>query len=178
MIKKENIHTMILASMFFAIAFILPFFTGQIQQIGNMLCPMHIPVLLCGFICGSGWGLAVGFFVPLFRSIILGMPMLFPAAFCMAFELASYGFIAGFLYRRFPKTKGYIYVTLISSMIIGRLVWGIVMFICLGLNGENFGMSAFLAGAFLNAIPGIILQIILLPVLVMVINKKWEINQL
>ena len=163
-----------MAAMFLAITYVLPFFTGQIQQIGNMLCPMHIPVLLCGFICGGRWGLFVGFAAPLLRSIILGMPLLFPAAICMAFELATYGAMAGFLYKILPKKKISIYAALLCSMISGRILWGIVMYICMGISGGQFGFSAFLAGAVTNAIPGIILQIILVPILVMVLNKVKE----
>lgn len=169
--KKNNTHTLTLAAMFLALAYILPFFTGQIPQIGSMLCPMHIPVLLCGFICGWPWGLAVGFLAPLLRSITLGMPPLFPTAFCMAFELAAYGAVSGLLHKSLPKSKMNIYISLLTAMIAGRLVWGAVMFFCMGLNSESFGFSSFLAGAVTNAIPGIIVQIVLIPILVMILEK-------
>ena len=175
--KKNNTHTLTLAAMFLALAYILPFFTGQIPQIGSMLCPMHIPVLLCGFICGWPWGLAVGFLAPLLRSITLGMPPLFPTAFCMAFELAAYGLISGILYHVFPKKKGYIYCSLIVAMIIGRLMWGAVQFICMGFDTSKFGLSAFWAGAVTTALPGIILQIILIPIVVMLLEKTKLINK-
>ena len=162
---------MILSAAFLALAYIMPFLTGQIPEIGAMLCPLHIPVLLCGFICGWPWGLAVGFIAPLFRSLTLGMPPFFPKALCMAFELAAYGAIAGLMHRILPRRKPYIYVSLLTAMIIGRLVWGSAMFICLGLSGGSFTFAAFLAGAVTNAIPGIILQIVLIPVLVMVLDR-------
>ena len=145
--------------------------TGQIPDIGSRLCPLHIPVILCGFICGWPWGLAVGFIAPLFRSLTLGMPPFFPKALCMAFELAAYGAIAGLMHRILPRKKPYIYVSLLTAMIIGRLVWGTAMFLCLGLSGGSFTFTAFLAGAVTNAIPGIILQIVLIPVLVMVLDR-------
>jgi len=104
--KNNNIFKMVLASMFLAIAYVLPFFTGQIPQIGAMLCPMHLPVLLCGFLCGWPWGLTVGFIAPLLRSAVLGMPPFFPTAVCMAFELATYGAVTGLIYKCFPKKKG------------------------------------------------------------------------
>lgn len=169
--KKTKLVKTILSALFLALAFVLPFLTGQVPTIGNMLCPLHIPVLLCGFICGPSWGLAVGFIAPLLRSFILGMPPLFPTALCMAFELAAYGLVTGLLYKYLPKSKPYIYVALLSAMIIGRLVWGAVMFICLGASGGAFTLSAFVAGAFWDAIPGIIIQIVLVPVLVMVLNN-------
>lgn len=169
--KKNNFINLAFAAMFLALAFVMPFLTGQIQQIGNMLCPMHIPVILCGFICGGPWGLIVGFIAPFLRSLTLGMPPMYPVAFAMAFELGAYGLMSGILYRAFPKKKGYIYCSLIISMIIGRLVWGAVQFCCMGLDSSKFGFAAFWSGAVVNAVPGIILQIVLIPVVVMLLEK-------
>ncbi len=171
MLKKKQLLNIVLSAVFLALAYVLPFFTGQIQQIGNMLCPMHIPVLVCGFICGAPWGAVVGIIAPLLRSLTMGMPVLFPNAVSMAFELAVYGFMSGFLYNKLPGKKIYIYVTLIASMIAGRAVWGIVQFALIGFDVSKFGFAAFLAGAVTNAFPGIILQIVLIPLLVIVIEK-------
>lgn len=168
---RNDIKKLTLSAMFLALAFILPFFTGQIPQIGAMLCPMHIPVLLCGFFCGSPWGLLVGFVAPILRSFVLGVPPMFPKAFCMAFELATYGFVAGYLHNKLPKKKANVYVALLGAMLIGRLVWGVVMFACMGLDASAFGFSAFLTGAVLNALPGIALQIVLIPIIVITLEK-------
>lgn len=159
------------AGLFLAIALVLPFITGQIPEIGSMLCPMHIPALLCGFMCGWPWGLAVGFAAPLLRSVIFGMPAMFPSAVAMAFELAVYGGTAGLLYRLMPREKWSIYAVLILSMIAGRMVWGAVRVILAGLSGSSFTWALFFAGAFTNAIPGIILHLVLIPVLVMVMDR-------
>ena len=169
--KNNNIFKMVLAAMFLAIAYVLPFFTGQIPQIGAMLCPMHIPVILCGYLCGGLWGMSVGFVAPFLRSFILGMPPMYPVAFAMAFELAAYGFMSGILYRMFPKKKYSIYLSLVISMVFGRLVWGAVQFACMGLDASKFGFAAFWAGAVTNALPGIVLQIVLIPVIVMLLEK-------
>lgn len=167
-----KIHKLVLAAMFAALTYLLPFLTGQIPEIGAMLCPMHIPVLLCGFLCGPVWGGVVGLIAPLMRSLLTGgFPPMFPTAVCMAFELACYGAVCGLLYRYLPKKKWAIYVSLITAMIVGRLVWGTVMFLCVGMSGGSFGMTAFLAGAVTNAIPGIIAQIVLVPILVMIAEK-------
>lgn len=168
---RNEIKKLTLSAMFLALAFVMPFLTGQIPQIGAMLCPMHIPVLLCGFFCGAPWGLGVGFIAPLLRSITLGMPYMFPTAVCMAFELATYGFVAGFLHNKLPKKKVNVYVSLLCAMIIGRFVWGIVMFVCMGFDTSAFGLSAFMAGAVLNAVPGIVVQIVLIPLLVITLEK-------
>ena len=169
---NPKLKNLVLTAMFLAIGLVLPFLTGQIPEIGAMLCPMHIPVLLCGFICGWPWGLAVGFVAPLLRSLILGMPPLFPKAFCMAFELATYGAISGLMHKLLPRKKPYVYCSLIIAMIVGRLVWGAAMFVCMGLNGGSFTFAAFLAGAITNAIPGIVVQLVLIPVLVMFLDNS------
>ncbi len=167
---KRNVK-LITGAFFLALTYLMPFLTGQIPEFGAKLCPMHIPVLLCGFICGWPMGLAVGFIAPLLRSIVLGMPPLFPTALCMAFELAAYGSIAGLTHRLFPHKKPYILCSLILAMVAGRIVWGISMFICLGISGGSFGLQAFVAAALTNAIPGIIVQIVCVPILVIVLEK-------
>lgn len=169
--KTKSPINLALASMFLAMAFVLPFLTGQIPQIGAKLCPMHIPVILCGYFCGGPWGLAVGFIAPLLRSVTLGAPSLFPKAFAMAFELAAYGLISGLLYRKLPKKKINIYVSLVVAMVLGRLVWGIVQLCCVGFDVTKFSLATFWAGAVVNAIPGIIIQLILIPLLVMTLEK-------
>ena len=166
-----QIRKLTYAALLLAIALVLPFITGQIPEIGKSLCPMHIPVLLCGFLCGWPWGLAVGFIAPLLRSVIFGMPAMFPGVVAMAFELAVYGCVSGLLYKLLPKTKVNIYVTLIISMIAGRVVWGIVRLILAGLSGNSFTWALFLSGAVTTAIPGIILHIALIPILVMVLER-------
>lgn len=174
--KDSKILNLVLSAMFLALCYVLPFLTGQIPEIGAMLCPMHIPVLLAGFICGPKWGALVGFVAPILRSATLGMPPMFPTAICMAFELLVYGLVSGLMHKKLPNKNKYIYVSLIVSMILGRIVWGIAMFICIGISGGSFGLAAFLAGAITNSVPGIIVQIVLIPVIVMLIlkNKSME----
>ena len=100
--NSTQLRKLTYSALYMAIALILPFVTGQIPEIGAMLCPMHIPALLCGFMCGWPWGVAVGFISPLLRSVMFGMPAMFPAAIAMACELAVYGGMAGLLYSRLP----------------------------------------------------------------------------
>ena len=168
---RINSRNITVSALLLALAFVMPFLTGQIPEFGNMLCPMHIPVLLCGFVCGWPWGLAVGFVAPLLRSVILTMPPLFPKAICMAFELAAYGAVSGLMHRWMPRKRPYIYLSLIVSMLIGRLIWGVAMFVCMGTTGGSFTFAFFLTEAFANAIPGILVQLVLIPVLVMVLDR-------
>ena len=95
--KQNNTKKLVYSALFLALALVLPFLTGQIQTFGQMLAPMHLPVLLCGFVCGPVWGLAVGAVAPLLRSLLFGMPPMFPTAVAMAFELAAYGLFTGLL---------------------------------------------------------------------------------
>ena len=157
------------SALFLALAMVLPFLTGQIPEIGSMLCPMHLPALLCGFMCGWPWGLAVGFLSPLLRSMF-GMPPIW-VAIPMAFEMATYGAVSGRLYRKLNGRGGRIYLSLITAMLAGRLVWGLVQFLLAGLRSTTFNLTMFLSGAVTMALPGIILQLVLIPVLVVVMER-------
>ena len=169
--KPLQVRKLTYSALYLAIAMALPFVTGQIPEIGSMLCPMHIPALLCGFMCGWPWGLAVGFIAPLLRSVIFGMPPMFPDATAMAFELAVYGGMAGLLYCLLPKRKWTVYAVLILSMLAGRVVWGTARLILAGLSGNSFTWALFITGAFTGAIPGIIMHILLIPVIVIAMDR-------
>ena len=122
---RENTKKLTLSAMFFALGIVLPFLIGQIPAIGKMLSPMHIPVLFCGLIVGWKYGLIVGFLLPLVRSVLFGMPALFPSATGMAFELGTYGFVIALVYSRFPrKNTMAVYISLITAMLAGRIRMG------------------------------------------------------
>ena len=170
-VSNKRLENLVLSALFLALAYVLPFLTGNIPQVGSMLLPMHIPVLLCGFLCGAPWGLAVGMIAPVMRSLLTGgFPPMFPTAVAMAFELAAYGFVSGFVYCRLPKKLSGAYVALVAAMVCGRVVWGVVTALLL-MNGDGFTFAAFIAGAFTNAIPGIILQLLVIPPVVVALRK-------
>ena len=168
---NHKVNKIVYASLFLALALALPFLTGQIPQIGAMLTPMHFPVLLCGYLCGWQWGMVVGFAAPLLRSVLFGMPVMYPMAVCMALELAAYAAVSGMLYQSLPQKRCFLYLSLAVAMISGRLVWGLARFLCAGLDANAFGLSAFWAGAVGMSIPGILLQLVIVPVLVTVAEK-------
>lgn len=169
--KTNSIKKIVLAGLCLALCLVLPFLTGQVPQIGSALSPMHIPVLICGFACGWPYGLAVGFIAPLLRFVLFGMPPIFPTGIAMAFELAAYGAASGLLYKLLPKNILNIYITLIASMLIGRVIWGVAEVVILGVSNNPFTWAMFLSGAFVNAVPGIILHIILIPLVIMALKK-------
>ncbi len=172
MTKQTNhIKNLILSALCLAIAMYLPFLTGQIQTIGNVLCPMHIPVFLCAYICGWKWAAAVGLVSPFLRYAAFGMPPIMPIGIGMAFEMMTYGIVAGLLYKILPKKTLNIYVSLIISMIAGRIVWGIARLVIAGVVADAFTWQMFISGALLTAVPGIILHIILIPIIVMALRK-------
>ncbi len=169
--KKISARKIAYSGLFIALGMILPFFTGQIPEIGRMLLPMHIPVLLCGFTCGPIYGMAVGFITPLLRSATLSMPPMFPTAVAMAFELLAYGGFAGLFFGKLPKKRPFIYVSLILAMILGRFVWGAVSLWLYTFTENPFTWQAFMQGAYLTAVPGIILQLIIIPPIVMAVKN-------
>lgn len=168
--KSKSIKLTI-SALCLALSLLLPFLTGQIPQIGSVLSPMHIPVLICGFICGGPYGLVVGFLAPIIRYFLFGMPPIFPVGIAMAFELAAYGLVSGILYRSLPKKNQFIYVSLVGAMLIGRIVWGISRFLMAIWFGVDFSFTLFLSGAFITALPGILLHILIIPPILISIRK-------
>jgi len=169
---------MILSAMFIAMGIILPFLTGQIPTIGQMLLPMHIPVFLCGMICGSQYGLIIGAILPLLRFVLWGVPVFYPTAIAVAFELATYGFVSGILYNRMKHKNVYaVYGAMIPAMIIGRIIRGCMELILLGIKGDTYTVQIFFASVILVAVPGIVLQLVLIPILMSVLRRIVRIEQ-
>ena len=158
--KNQNTKRLAYAALFLALCLVLPMLTGQIPQIGSMLLPMHIPVLLCGLVCGWQYGAAVGFVGPLLRSVLFGMPPMYPVAIAMA-----------------QKGLAGVYAALLTAMVAGRLVWGMAEVVLLGLGGKAFTAQAFLAGALLNAVPGIIVQLVLIPAVMAALQKAGAVKE-
>lgn len=168
----NKVKKLAVTAMLFAVGMVLPFFIGQIPAIGKMLLPMHIPVLLCGFIVGWQYGALIGFLLPIVRGLVFGMPPLYPNAIAMAFEMAAYGFVSGYLYShaKWQCTK-MLYISLVTAMLAGRLVWAFAEVILLGIGGNTFTWKMFAAGAFLNAIPGIIVQLVFIPLIMVALRR-------
>ena len=171
--KNEELKKLILAAMFLAIGLVLPLAFGQIPQIGQRLLAMHIPVLLCGLICGKKFGFAVGLILPLLRFAIFGIPVIIPMGLAMSLELATYGFVIGWLYN---SSKWQCIVALYRSMIIamlaGRAVFIPAWMIITGISETGVNTWAFaFTSAFITALPGIILQLALIPAIMIALDK-------
>lgn len=175
---NKNIRNLTISGFMLALGLVLPFLTGQIPQIGRALLPMHLPVFLCALICGWKYGLLVGAVMPLLRHLLFTMPP-FQVAIAMTFEMATYGLVAGYIYFKMKKSNplAAVYTALVSAMILGRIVWGIAQMILMGVQGNSFGFQAFLGGALFSAIPGIILQLVLVPALILLLEKNGVIRR-
>lgn len=168
----EKTKNLTLSAVFISLGLVLPLLTGQLKALGNAFLPMHLPVLLCGLIVGPWHGLVVGLILPILRHFTFGMPPLYPTAISMAFELATYGFVVGFVYKNSRwKCVIALYESLAIAMILGRVVWGIIQMILLGVSGQVFTFQMFMAGALLNAVPGIVFQLIFIPSLMLALHK-------
>ena len=171
-VNKKSVQNLVLAALFLAVGAVLPLLTAQVKEIGDSLLPMHIPVMLCAFVCGWKYGASVGLILPFFRSLVFGMPPIYPNAVWMALELATYGLVIGLMCLSKHKNKpAWIYLSLVTAQISGRIVWGIAKAVLLGTQGKAFTFAMFWVGGFADALPGIILQIVLIPLIIIVLNK-------
>ena len=176
-VRHRRTLNLVYAAMCLALCQVLPLLTGQIPQIAQLFSPMHIPVLLAGFLCGPWWAMAVGFIAPVLRHFLFHMPA-YPTFVAMAFELAAYGLVTGLLYRKLPRRTPYIYVTLIAAMLLGRVVSGIANVVLYSLGGkEGYTMAMFLSAHFIRAWPALLLHILLIPVLVLALQRAGIIEK-
>lgn len=168
--KKNQTKQLVVTAMCIALGVVLPLTLHSIPNAGSILLPMHIPVLLCGLLLGWPYGLASGILTPLLSSLITGMPPMayLPSMLC---ELAVYGLVAGLL-RQFINTKKRViglYIQLIGAMLVGRIVYGVLNALIFSVG--NFTFNMFILGAFVTALPGILIQLILLPAIILILEK-------
>ncbi len=158
------------AALFLALALVLPIGFHAFGVGGRMFLPMHLPVLLAGFLVGPFCGLLVGILAPGLSHLMTGMPPTY-AVPLMSLELPVYGLVAGLLYRRLHMN---IYVALIIAMILGRVMFGVGLLI-LGMFMElPYSAAVFFSsgGAVVTGLPGIVLQIFLIPIIVAAVRRK------
>lgn len=171
---KNKAARLVTAGFLLALGVILPQIFGRVQFLGMTFLPMHLPVLLCGAICGGFYGALCGALTPLICSMLFSMPVFFPTAIAMAVELCCYGLLISLLYRR---ARLNIYPSLLLAMLGGRLLNGLVNWLLLGLSGKAYTLATFISACFVTGIPGIILQIVLIPVIVLILQKAGFIER-
>ena len=168
---KKPLLKVAFAGVCLALCLLLPFLTANSQTLGNILCLMHIPVLLCGFVCGWQYGLAVGATAPLLRNLLFGMPPFPTVALPMMAELAVYGLLTGVIYKILPKKMGYIYLNLILSLAAGRVVSVLAKYGLYALGKTQFSLSTVLKMNFITTLPGVALQLALIPMVLYALKK-------
>ena len=167
---------LILAGLCVALGIVLPVAFHSVANAGSIFLPMHIPVLLCGLICGWPYGLACGVLAPLLSSLITGMPPMayLPSMFC---ELAVYGFVSGLLMRyvKTGKLLADLYISLVSAMLLGRLVLGLLN--ALLFRAGEYSVALWTTSAFVTALPGIVIQLAVIPALVFALKQSKLISE-
>lgn len=169
--KMSQVKRSILTAACIALCVVLPMAFHAIPNAGSILSPMHIPVLLCGLLCGGAYGLLCGLAGPLLSSLLTSMP---PMAYLppMMVELAVYGLVAGILmnYIRTNKLMVDVYLSLIPAMLIGRIIAGAAKALIFAPGA--FTMAAWISSYFVTALPGIILQLVLVPAVLIALEKS------
>ena len=170
-----KVKPMVLTALFIALGVVVPLLFHSVPNAGRVFLPMHIPILLCGMICGFPYGAVCGLLTPLMSSLLTGMPpvAMLPSMLC---ELVVYGTVAALLMRYLPVKAIYAktYFSLIGAMLAGRIVYGVLN--ALIFNAGSYSLSIWLSAAFVTALPGIVIQLCLIPSLVVVLRKAKLMN--
>ena len=174
--KMSAVKKSIITAVCIALCVVLPQAFHAIPNAGSIYLPMHIPVLLCGLICGWPYGLLCGLAGPALSALITGMP---PAAVLpgMMVECGVYGFAAGLLMQLVRTKRLYadLYISLVAAMLLGRVVSGAAK--ALIVSAGSYSMASWVAGSFVTALPGIIIQLALLPSIVYALMRARLIPQ-
>ena len=173
MYERNNTKKIIIAGLLLALGVIIPMIFHSTGIAGNVFLPMHIPVLIGGFLLPPYLALFLGMLTPLVNSLVTGMPPMFPMAIIMIFELGVYGMVASLLYRKLEMPS---IIALILSMIAGRIMVGVVAFILATFFAAPIEPMSFIMLGVTTGIPGIIIQIILIPSLIHSIVRYTTIN--
>ncbi len=167
--KMTTVKKMVFTAVCTALCVVLPMAFHTVQNAGMVFLPMHIPVLLCGLICGWPYGFICGLLGPALSSLLTGMP---PAATlpAMVVECAAYGCITG-LMMRYVHTKNPaidLYISMLTAMTAGRVLSGLAKSLIFSPGTAPF---AWVTTSLVTGIPGIVLQLVLIPLLVLTLTK-------
>ncbi len=168
MTRMKSTRNLVFTALCIALGLLLPTVFHAFGG-GSQFLPMHLPVLLCGFLCGWPWGAVCGLLTPLLSSLLTQMPPLFPTAPAMMLELCTYGILTSIFYRRL---RWNVYLSLLAAMLGGRIVSGLANTVLMGMSGAPYGFEMFLTASFVTALPGIIIQIVVIPLLVLALQKS------
>jgi predicted membrane protein len=159
----------VISGLLIAIGVFLPVIFHSMSMGGQIFLPMHIPVLIGGILLGPLYGSLVGVITPILSSFFTGMPPVFPMLPIMVFELGTYGLTAGYISKLYPKK---VFVPLLAAMFDGRISAGLVVFVLSRFFGVSIKPLFFLKGAIVTGLPGIIIQLIIIPPIVIALKKN------
>lgn len=159
----------VISGLLISIGVLLPIIFHSISMGGQIFLPMHIPVLIAGMVLGPLYGTIVGLVTPLLSSFFTGMPPVFPMLPIMVFELGTYGLVAGYFTKIFPKK---VFLPLCAAMFDGRVSAGLVVFVLSRFFGANIKPLIFLKGAIITGLPGIVIQLIIIPPIIIALRKN------
>lgn len=169
--KMSNVKKSIITAVCIALCYVIPLMFHGIQNAGNIFCPMHIPVFICGLICGWQYGLLCGIAGPALSSALSGMP---PVAILpsMMVELAAYGTAAGLMMNlvRTKSTYADLYISLIVAIVCGRVLAGLAKALIFARG--SYSMSAWIAGSVVTSWPGTVIQLVFIPTIVFALMKS------
>lgn len=168
-VKSDHyILKIVYSGVFVALGILLPqAFHVFGQDAGRMFLPIHLPVLMAGLVLGAECGGIVGMLVPVLSSVLTGMPPV-PLVYFMLFELVPYGVFTGIFIRKYN-----VYISLVLAMLLGRVCYGLALaggVYILGLHAPFANGAAFVSGV-ITGIPGMCIQIILIPMLYIALKK-------
>ena len=172
--NRKELKKMIITAVLLALGMVLPLLLGQVKVLGQAISPLHIPVLICGLTCGWPWGLGLGIVLPVLRSAVFGMPPMVPTAVCMAVEMGVYGLLTGLMYPVLRKRMGQfpaILVAMLIAMVAGRIAGGATQAVIMGIRGGSYTFEAFVASYFVGTAVGAVLHLIIVPVVVIALEK-------
>lgn len=171
---KNKTQRLVVAALCLALGILLPqiFHVIPVANTGNVFLPMHIPVILCGYFVGAGYGALVGAICPLLSFLFTGMPNAARLPF-MIVELMAYGAAAGLAYQLLTKMNKTlrIYLTLIITMICGRVAYFMGLVVAVYILGMKELSVMAVISAIVLGLPGIVIQIIIIPVIIFSIDK-------
>ena len=169
--KMSNVKKSIITAVCIALCYVIPLMFHGIQNAGSIFCPMHIPVFICGLICGWQYGLLCGIAGPALSSALSGMP---PVAILpsMMVELAAYGTVAGLMMKlvRTKSTYADLYISLIVAIVCGRVLAGLAKALIFARG--SYSMSAWIAGCVVASWPGTVIQLVFIPTIVFALMKS------
>lgn len=174
--KMTTVKKSIITAVCIALCYVIPLMFHGIQNAGSIFCPMHIPVFICGLICGWPYGLLCGIAGPMLSSALTAMP---PVAILpsMMVELAVYGAAAGLMMKLVHTKSIYadLYISLITAIVCGRVLAGIAKALIFARG--SYSMAAWVAANVVTSWPGTVIQLVFIPSIVFALMKANLIPQ-